>query len=204
MMYICFINTFNPFMNKPNNLIEEIIEVGKANRQALLMLFPIATVTIAPFIIIYGFEPLVNGLLFLKHHQPQILLALIPIIVLHEGLHGLTWACFAKSGYKSIRFGIKWSHLTPYCHCNEPLKRNHYILGGIMPGLVTGILPLLYSYISANGWILLASIFLTATASGDYLILKRVLKYPSDYVITDHPDEIGFIVTRRNGKTCGV
>jgi len=177
-----------------SNQTEEVIEVGKANRLALLMLFPITAIAIIPFVLINGFEPLANGVVFLKNHQLYILLAFLLLIIIHEGLHGVTWAYFAKSGFKSISFGIKWSYLTPYCHCSEPLRRNHYILGGIMPGLVTGILPMLYAVVTANGWLLLASIFLTATAGGDILVLKRVLKYPSSHIFMDHPKEIGFIV----------
>lgn len=63
-----------------------------------------------------------------------------------------------------------------------------------MPGLVTGILPMLYAIVTAKGWLLLASIFLTATASGDFHVLNRILKYPSGYIFLDHPKEIGFIV----------
>jgi hypothetical protein len=65
-----------------------------------------------------------------------------------------------------------------------------------MPGLVTGILPMLFSIASANGWLLLASIFFTAAAGGDFLVLKRVLKYPPAYIFIDHPKEIGFIVIK--------
>lgn len=88
------------------------------------------------------------------------------------------------------------AYLTPYCHCSEPLKRNQYILGGIVPGLITGIFPMVYAIVTAKGWLLHASIFLTATACGDFLVLKRILKHPSSYTFLDHPKEIGFIVIK--------
>jgi len=181
-------------MEIDTNQTEEIIEVGKANRLALLMLFPIAAITIIPFVIIYGFGPLANGVIFLKNHALQILVAFVLLIFVHEGLHGVTWAFFAKNGFKSIHFGIKWSYLTPYCHCNEPMKRKHYILGGIMPGLVTGVIPIIIAMVTANGWLLVSGIFLTAAAGGDIIVLIRVLKYPSNLIFMDHPKEIGFIV----------
>jgi len=183
-------------MELNSNQTEEVIEVGKANRLALLMLFPITAIAIIPFVLINGFKPLAEGVIFLKSHQLQILVALILLIFIHEGLHGVTWAFLAKNGFKSIRFGIKWSYLTPYCHCNKPMKRNHYILGGVMPGMVTGVLPMVFAIVTANGWLLLASIFLTATAGGDILVLIRVLKYPSNLIFMDHPKEIGFIVIK--------
>lgn len=173
---------------------EEIIEVGKANRVALLMFIPIAICGIVPFGLIHGFEALVQGFNTLKHNQLYLLIGFLATVIIHEGIHGITWALFAKKGLKSISFGIKWSHLTPYCHCSETLNRNHYILGGIMPGVVTGLAPLLISYATANGWLLLISVFLIATAVGDFMVIKRVLKYSPAYRFLDHPTEIGFIV----------
>lgn len=177
---------------------EEIIEVGKANRVALLMFFPIATGGIIPFVLIYGFEPIANGFFILKHNQLLLLIGFLATVIIHEGIHGITWAIFAKHGLKSISFGIKWSHLTPYCHCSETLNRTHYILGGIMPGIVTGIVPLLISYATANGWLLLISVLLIATAVGDFMVIKRVLRYSHNYRFLDHPTEIGFIVKAPN------
>lgn len=181
-------------MEIDTNQTEEVIGVGKANRLVLLMLFPIAAIAIIPFSLLHGFEPLVKGVNYLKNHQLQILLAFFLLIFIHEGLHGITWAFYAKNGFKSIHFGIKWSYLTPYCHCSEPLKRNHYMLGGIMPGLFTGVIPIIIAMVTANGWLLISGIFLTAAAGGDILVLLRVLKYPRNLIFMDHPKEIGFIV----------
>jgi hypothetical protein len=71
-----------------------------------------------------------------------VLIALTIGIILHE-LHGITWAKYTKDGFKSIRFGVLWKFLTPYCHCKEPLVK-HYIIGGIMPAIVLGLFLLYY------------------------------------------------------------
>jgi hypothetical protein len=34
-------------------------------------------------------------------------------IILHELIHGITWAKYTKDGFKSIRFGVLWKFLTP-------------------------------------------------------------------------------------------
>jgi len=68
------------------------------------------------------------------------------------------------------------------------------MLGGIMPGLITGVIPIIIAMVTANGWLLISGIFLTAAAGGDILVLIRVLKYPSNLIFMDHPKEIGFIV----------
>ena len=49
------------------------------------------------------------------------------LIFVHELIHGITWAVFAKKGRKAISFGFIPQYLTPYCTCNEPLKKGEYI-----------------------------------------------------------------------------
>ena len=68
-------------------------------------------------------------------------LGLIVAIVVHELIHGLTWATFAPRGLRSIKFGIMKKYLNPYCHCSDPLPRNGYVLGCLMPGIATGLIP---------------------------------------------------------------
>ncbi len=174
--------------------IEEVIPVGKANQKALMLLIPIAIAGFLPFILLNGLKPLVQGIVFLGRHQLYFFVGLLVTIVLHELLHGLTWAAFTQKGIKSIKFGIKWQYLTPYCQCLEPLKRWQYLLGGLMPGLGTGIIPMLVSWITANGWLLFVSVFLTTAAIGDFMMIIRVLRYSSNCLFLDHPNEIGFIV----------
>ena len=62
-------------------------------------------------------------------------------IVVHELIHGLTWACYAKRGWKSISFGVMWKLLTPYCHCDEPMHISGYMMGAMMPCIILGCHP---------------------------------------------------------------
>ncbi|MCB8964860.1 MAG: DUF3267 domain-containing protein [Bacteroidales bacterium] len=174
----------------------ETMSALNANIIAFAMLLPIAIICIVPFVLIWGGQPFIEGFSFLRSHQIRLLLILILGIVLHEGLHGLTWGLFAKSGLKSIRFGIKWACLTPYCHCNEPLKRNHYLLGGIMPGLVLGLFPVIVALILGIGWMLLLGIFFIGAAGGDIMVLFKLIKVDKRHSIQDHPNEIGFLVLK--------
>jgi len=174
----------------------ETMSALNANIIAFAMLLPIAIICIVPFVLVWGWQLFFEGFTFLRSHQVLLLLILILGIVLHEGLHGLTWGIFAKGGLKSIRYGIKWAYLTPYCHCNEPLKRNHYLLGGIMPGLVLGLFPVIVALIFGIGWLLLLGIFFIGAAGGDLMVLFKLIKVDKKHLIQDHPNEIGFLVLR--------
>ena len=114
-------------------------------------------------------------------------------IIMHELLHGVTWGFFASNGLKSIRFGVKWKYLTPYCHCKEPLKVKHYKLGGAMPLIVMGIIPSIIGLIIGDGGVLSFGIFFTWVAGGDIITLYMLRKLDNNIYVSDHPAKMGFI-----------
>ncbi|MCB9425605.1 MAG: DUF3267 domain-containing protein [Flavobacteriales bacterium] len=92
-------------------------------------------------------------------------------IVVHELIHGLTWAYLTGKGMKAIKFGVKWSMLTPYCHCTEPMLIKHYKIGGLMPGVVLGVIPFTISLITGDISTFFFSLFNTTGAVGDFMML---------------------------------
>ena len=118
-------------------------------------------------------------------------------ILAHELVHGITWALFTKHGFRSIRFGVMWKMLTPYCHCKEPLKIKHYLIGAITPFIFVGLIPAIYAIITGStGW-LFFGIFFTIGAIGDFLIIDLLRKEKmTDYAL-DHPSEAGCYVYRK-------
>ncbi|MBO7668837.1 MAG: DUF3267 domain-containing protein [Firmicutes bacterium] len=126
--------------------------------------------------------------------------AMAALIVIHELVHGLTWACFAKGGFKSIEFGFIKKYLTPYCTCAEPLKKGQYILGALMPLLVCGLLPALIAAICGSTLLLWLSEVMIFAASGDVMIVGKILTHRSaatETVYLDHPTEAGLILFER-------
>ena len=120
--------------------------------------------------------------------------ALVAGIVVHELVHGITWACFAPSGFKSISFGVIWKMLTPYCHCDEPLLVKHYMAGAGMPLVVLGIIPSVVG-VAVNSLALnLFGIIFIASAAGDILVMWRLRKEAACNTVLDHPSEAGYLV----------
>lgn len=122
---------------------------------------------------------------------------MIVLIVLHELIHGLTWGYFAKKHFQSIDFGVIWSMLTPYCTCEEPLKRWQYILGAMMPTLVIGIGLTGYACMSHSIFWLLLSELMIISGGGDFLIIYKILLHRSkgkQVYYYDHPYECGLVV----------
>lgn len=176
------------------------INLGWANVFALIFFAFVALTSSAAWYVLWG-TPLFKdfGGSLLKDVNPLgaavlVLVMLVAGIVAHELIHGITWACFAKRGFRSIRIGVMWGMLTPYCHCKEPLTIRHYRLGALMPLIILGILPLLLAYPLRSVPLLLWGILFVTSAAGDILIVWKLRKEPDSLLVQDLPEEAGCII----------
>ena len=187
-----------------NILCDELTKQGyikkdlTANHLAANTLGPLLGLLVAlPFaLILFLISPdsFLIGDNYFKNYLVYLVLFLI-LIVVHELIHGITFASFTKEKFKNIEFGIIWKSLNPYCTCTKPLKQNEYILGLIMPCIILGIIPCLLSLISKNAWFLFMGILQTSAAGGDLFILNLILKNKNnlDSLYLDHPTDIGLV-----------
>ena len=109
-------------------------------------------------------------------------------------IHGLTWACFAKNGWKSISFGVWWKVLTPYCHCNEPMPIPNYMIAAMMPCIVLGVIPAVVALFIGSLPMLAWGIFFIAAAAGDIWMTWLLTKENPKSMVLDHPSEAGFYI----------
>jgi hypothetical protein len=194
-------------MNRIEGYKKEIltIDLVKANLYGMFAIIPILIIYGVPFYLLWRNT---FSKIALKNFVSEfnsgiwgnfvIILFVITIgIILHELIHGITWANYCKNGFKSIKFGVLWKMLTPYCHCVEPLKVEHYIIGGIMPVIILGFLPFAYSIFTGNALWLFFSVFFTMAAVGDFLIINLLRKENKDDLVLDHPSEAGCYIYRK-------
>ena len=177
------------------------IDIVKANIIGILMFIPIALIYGVLFYIVNDTDIILTTFKSsLKNIEPKYGIFVIPFlfilttilgIIIHELIHGITWSFFTKKGFKSIKFGVLWKLMTPYCHCKEPLLLKHYILGAIMPAIILGFLPGIHSIITGNLGLLIFAIFFTLAAVGDFLLIKLIRKEKSSSLVQDHPSEVG-------------
>lgn len=172
---------------------EHTISIGKANIVALILIIPITLIYALPYYLIW------NDNIFgsLKLINLGIFLLSLPVgIIMHEMLHGATWALFVPGGFKSISFGIKWEYLTPFCHSIAPLKVWQYVIGGLMPLIFMGIVPATISLFIGNKLLMFFAMFFTWTAGGDIQVVWMLRKFGRNQMVLDHPHDPGFIVIR--------
>lgn len=177
----------------------------QANLISLLFGIPAILIGGIPFVFIWcescnGFSDSLRSVILqnretLRHAIDSwwwLLVVLIGGIILHELIHGICMAAFAKKGWKSVSFGFNLQALAPYAHCKEPLKPDAYRISLIMPGLLLGDMPVIISWFTGNILFLFFGILFTWSAAGDLIIFWKSCKINDGY-LQDHPEKIGFI-----------
>lgn len=179
------------------------IDIVKANLYGILILIPVSLIYGIPFYLLHYNDSTTLSLKELINNNENISIftlyliffsTIIIGIILHELIHGLTWSLFAKKRFKSIKFGVLWKMFTPYCHCKEPLLLKHYIMGAIMPAIILGFIPALYSIIFGNVAILIFGIFFTMAGAGDFLVINLIRNENGNSLVQDHPSEAGCFI----------
>ena len=128
------------------------------------------------------------------------LLVFIALIFLHELIHGVFGALFAKDGWKSVSFGFIAKYLTPYCHCKAPLKKAEYLAVVLMPTILLGVLPSLVAIFLGSRALLSMATLMILAGGGDILIALRLLFFKSsaqEQLILDHPYQLGLAIFTR-------
>jgi hypothetical protein len=176
------------------------IDIVWANLFGFLMLTPVVFVYGIPFYFIWHHQYPVDRIGAYMDNIWVNMLPAVPVIlagiIMKELIHGITWSFYTKHGSTSIRYGVRWKMLTPYCHCKEPLKVKHYVLGAIMPGLLVGVLPAIFALIKGNLPLLIFAIFFTVAAAGDFLMVHLLRKEDRESWVQDHPSEMGCYLYR--------
>jgi hypothetical protein len=189
-------------VENPNYIKEKrTVSLARANRLGCLLYFPVVLVYGLPFHLltehISSISDYMDMLKTAVQPAPFILVVLAVLfggIILHELIHGITWALFARRGWRSIRFGVLWKYMTPYCHCRDPLTISQYIWGAIMPFVILGLIPGVASWFTGSVALLAFGIFFTVSAVGDFMIIGLIRKEPHGSLVLDHPSEAGYYI----------
>ena len=184
---------------------EVIMSAGAANLYSLIFLIPLIIILAIPYYYLWPEQFTIEKLK--EYLDARDMLTFIDIaigailllvgIITHELLHGLGWSFYAKKGWKSISFGVTWKYLTPYCHCNEPLRIRAYRFGSVLPAIVLGFIPSIIAMITGNIGLMVFGFFFSFAAGGDFLILWLIRNEKPSDLAQDHPDNIGCYIIRK-------
>ena len=202
------------FDEKEKKLLEQgyerhdiLISVVKANFAGVLLTLPFIAAVVAGYILRNGlpnFTEIMNtkpGLYFAGLFG--IILGTLPLVVLHEKIHGWFWSIGAENGSKDIEFGFMKETLTPYCTCRSPLSKPLYILGSMMPMTILGVVIGIIAVFTGSIVLLIISVIQIMGGAGDILISAMLLFRKSDAketILLDHPTKIGLVAFERGKK----
>ena len=180
---------------------ELIIGLVWANVFSFVLFVPAAIVSMVLYLVIHSSEGIVDSLLEMSPLTYLLfVVVLLAMIVVHELVHGATWAIFAEHHFKDIEFGFIKKYLTPYCTCKVALSKGTYILGALMPLLLLGIIPTVIAIVAGSLFWLWIGIIMITSASGDILIVHKILTYKTEakeILYYDHPTNAGGIIFER-------
>ena len=156
---------------------------------AIWMTVIFIVIPLIPFSLIWGREPLL-----IAFTNPSVIIPALILVVVHEVLHAIGWKFAGGLSFRDFKFGIAWKTLSPYCHASQPMAARAYRIGAILPGIVLGLLPVVISTLTGDGFLAIIGALLTAGAVGDVYVLWLLRDVPSDARVIDHPERAGCIV----------
>ena len=173
---------------------ELTVGIVKANKFAVIFAIPLFALGLVLFFLLN------RGRDISSFSSIVFIVSLLVLIVVHELIHGITFAVFTKDHLKSIEFGFMKEYLTPYCTCREPLAKGPYLCGALMPLVILGIIPTIAAFINGSLTLLLTGLVMITAAAGDIMIAINLIKYKStasDILIFDHPTQAGTVIFER-------
>lgn len=150
----------------------------------LLLIIPAA-----PYVLVHGLPMFLYGI-----GTPWVLVGFAVLIVAHEAIHAIGWKLASGLPWSSFRFGFLWRGLAPYCHCKQPMNVMAYRIGGVLPLILTGIVPWLIGLALADPALIFVAAMLIMGAVGDIYVLWSLRAVPSSAQVIDHESNAGCMV----------
>ena len=178
---------------------ELTVGIVAANVFAVLLGIPVIIVGLILFFLRHA-EHLGSAISLMGRASLLLVVVFFALIVVHEGIHGLTWSIFAENHLKDIEFGFMKEYLTPYCSCACPLTKGAYLLGALMPLVILGLIPTIIAIVIGHWWMLWIGFVMTISAGGDVIIAWKVIFHRSaarEVLYCDHPTQAGVVVFER-------
>ncbi|NWF70533.1 MAG: DUF3267 domain-containing protein [Chloroflexi bacterium] len=174
----------------PATMRDVSIPMPQIMRLAAFLSLGLLILSLLPYALIWGLPnydfPLEETLLALA--------ALLGLIVAHEVIHALGWMFFGGVPRDKISFGIDWKTFSPYAHANTPMPVQGYRIGAVLPGIITGMLPVIVGTLIGHGWLTVLGAFLVTGAAGDLIVLWVIRGVPNNARVLDHPTNAGCYV----------
>jgi len=131
-----------------------------------------------------------------------VLLAFLVFIVVHELLHGISFAIFGKVKGKNIKFGIVLKSGLAYCISQVPVKVSASRLSLMMPVYAVCLPMYIYGLVSQNVIIAIVSLLFFTGSIGDLYYMWKLRKTDKNLYMYEMPPsvkgyDIGYLLLKK-------
>jgi hypothetical protein len=147
----------------------------------------------APHLILHGLGAPESAMSFFIDIV-MLLLAYLVGVVVHEALHVVGMLIFGRVSLRSVEWGHRISEGVVYVHTTEPMSARAYRGVLLLPGILTGIVPVLLGWWTGSMWLTVFGWLMTTSAVGDLAILRLIRDLRPDVPLQDHPHKVGVLV----------
>jgi hypothetical protein len=131
-----------------------------------LVIYVACAALVSPFVVSHGLRSLRMTALEV--------LTTLPLIYIHELLHLVAFRAGGGVAREDIAIGISWRYLIPHIDLRAPVEVRRCRFATVLPGIVTGLLPMLAGALLGSGKLLLVGGLMTAAAGGDVAVLMAM------------------------------
>ncbi|KON85527.1 diaminopimelate epimerase [Sporosarcina globispora] len=174
------------------NKKQTVVSISMMKLQVYLFLATIALVCGVLFlhVVIYG-----GGELYFNLTGMLLFLAgMVVIVILHESIHLAGFRYIGGVPWNEMSWGVNLKLGVAYAHAKQPVTVQQMKRVLFLPFIPTGLLPLVLGIVLNMPALSILGAILTVGCFGDLVLYQKLLKFPNDALVIDHPTKPQFTV----------
>lgn len=116
------------------------------------------------------------------------------IILVHEAIHLAGFRYIGGVPWKELTWGVNWKIGVAYAHAKQPVTVQQMKKVLLLPFIPTGLLPLVLGIVLNMPGISILGAIMTVGCVGDLALYQKILKFPKDALVIDHPNKPQFTI----------
>jgi len=168
------------------NLTEESMEPKKAVLFSFFITFALVAIYTFIYLLRYDYANIFATVFKFTFLLEFFILMIFAFLFMAAGLiaKAAVLASACENKWYSLKFKIVRNIEKPYCSATELIMVRHYIIGVLAYILITAVIPFLIAFFVGDFMFVFASFITAMFASGDILLLFKLLrKSGSDYIL---------------------
>ncbi|URT71392.1 DUF3267 domain-containing protein [Cytobacillus firmus] len=122
------------------------------------------------------------------------LAGMVAIVILHEAIHLAGFHYIGGVPWKEMSWGVNLKMGVAYAHAKQPVTVQQMKKVLMLPFIPTGLLPLILGVVFNMPGLSVLGAILTVGCMGDLVLYQKLLKFPNEALVIDHPTKPQFTI----------